>query len=220
MPEHRASQFPAYSAIALGVAILTIAAAIAGCGGGENNNRSLKGFTRTPTAQVGAVGLPDVAPKRAGLPMAFRAKPGGLLLTYFGYTYCPDICPTTFADVRSALRKLPAAQRRRVTVAMVTVDPARDTPKVLNGYLGHFFTAWHALRTTDQGALRRAEQAFGATHEIGPRRADGNYDVSHTALLYAVDERGIVRVEWPFGTPSADIAADLQTLLGDQRAPA
>jgi len=196
------------------VAGLAVAAAlaVAGCGGGDEDT-SLKGFTRTPPAKVGAVGLPDVAPNGNGARMAYRAKPGGLLLAYFGYTYCPDICPTTLADVRRALELLPAADRDRVGVAMVTVDPRRDTPKVLNGYLGHFFSAWHALRTTDPQALRRAEKAFGASHTIGPKDSKGEYAVSHTASLYAVDERGLVRVEWPFGTGSQAIASDLRALL-------
>lgn len=213
MPGHRDAR--ARRLIAAACTGLAIAATVAGCGGNDDAP-TLNGFTRTPPARVGAVGLPDVAPGAGGRTLRFRAERGGLLLAYFGYTYCPDICPTTLADVRLALGRLPAAQRRRVTVAMATVDPERDTPKVLNGYLRHFFSTWHALRTTDPAALRRAEKPFGARHEIGPEKADGDYDVSHTAVLYAVDDAGVVRVEWPFGSAPEDIAADLRTLLAEQ----
>ena len=215
MPGHRDAHVRRRHAAALACITIALATAAAGCGGDEDQ-AALRGFTRTPAAHVGSVGLPDVAPGSAGAPMAFRAGPGELLLAYFGYTTCPDICPTTLADVRLALGRLPAAQRRRVTVAMATVDPERDTPKVLNGYLRHFFSTWHALRTTDPAALRRAEKPFGARHEIGPEKADGDYDVSHTAVLYAVDDAGVVRVEWPFGSAPEDIAADLRTLLAEQ----
>lgn len=215
MPGHRDAHARGRQIAALACTTLALAAALAGCGGDEDQ-ATLSGFTRSPPANVGSVGLPDVAPGAGGGTMAFRAERGGLLLAYFGYTYCPDICPTTLADVRRALERLPAAQRRRVSVAMTTVDPGRDTPKVLNGYLRHFFPTWHALRTTDPAALRRAEKPFGARHEIGPKNAEGEYDVSHTAVLYAVDDTGVVRVEWPFGSDAQDIAADLRTLLAEQ----
>jgi protein SCO1/2 len=214
MPGHRDARVGRL--IAATCTILAVAAALAGCGGDEDTS-TLNGFTRTPPARVADVGLPDVAPGAGGRTMPFRAARGGLLLAYFGYTYCPDICPTTLADVRRALEVLPAAERRRVAVAMTTVDPGRDTRKVLNGYLSHFLPSWHALRTTDPDALRRAESAFGVRHEIGPTDKHGDYDVSHTAVLYAVDDRGVVRVEWPFGTSSNAIAADLRTLLAEQR---
>lgn len=216
MPGHRDAR--ARRLIAAACTGLAIAATVAGCGGNDDAP-TLNGFTRTPPARVGAVGLPDVAPGAGGRTLRFRAERGGLLLAYFGYTYCPDICPTTLADVRRALDRLPAAQRRRIAVAMTTVDPGRDTGEVLNGYLSHFLPAWHALRTTDPAALRRAESAFGVRHEIGPKNADGEYDVSHTAVVYAVDDRGVVRVEWPFGTSSDAMATDLRTLLTRQPTP-
>jgi len=142
------------------------------------------------------------------------------MLVYFGYTFCPDVCPTTLADVRLALADLSPDQRASVEVGMVTVDPKRDTGKVLNGYLGHFFAkdvfASFVSRSPEQ--LARAEKAFGASHELGKPGKDGSYDVDHTAQLFAVDSNGVVRVEWPFGTSPEDIAADLRTLLSDKTA--
>ena len=220
MPEVRAlpRRMPLLAALTAGAV-----AALAGCGGtttSSTTTNGLRGFTSDPVQRVGGVRLPDVSPKGDGTPMAFRAPAGGLLLAYFGYTSCPDVCPTTLADVRQALEKLPADQRRRVSVAMVTVDPRRDTAAQLNGYLRHFFPRWHALRTTDPVALRRAERPFGAAHRIGPTKNDGTYDVEHSAVLYAVDDRGVVRVNWAFGTPSADIASDLRLLLSGRAAGA
>lgn len=192
-------------------AIATVAA-LGGCG--ENAKQAkLNGFTRKPPPQVAAARLPDVSPWARGREAAFRAGRGGLLLTYFGYTSCPDVCPTTLADTRRALERLPAAERARVEVAMVTVDPRRDTRRALNGYLSHFFRRWRALRTPDDAALRRTERAFGARHEIGRANARGDYEVSHTGSLYAVDDAGVVRVEWPFGTEAEAIAADMRALL-------
>lgn len=214
MRGRRATRLLARAAVASCAVLLALAATVTGCGGREPTT-SLKGFTRTPAPQVGGLNLPDVA--AAGAPMRLRAARGGLLLLYFGYTSCPDVCPTTFADVSAALAQLPAGRRKAVTVALVTVDPARDTPKVLGRYMRHFFSDWHALRTTDRRKLRTVERAFGASHKAERARADGTYAVSHTALLYAIDEHGAVRVEWPFGTTAADIAADLRTLTAGLR---
>jgi protein SCO1/2 len=190
-------------------------AALSGCGEDEQQD-GLNGFTRTPAANVAAAGLPDVSPRGGGRRAAFRAGHGGLLLTYFGYTSCPDVCPTTLADTRRAIERLKARERGLVEVAMVTVDPRRDTRRALNGYLSHFFRRWRALRTTDAGALARAERAFGARHEIGRANRRGDYEVSHTGSLYAVDDEGVVRVEWPFGTDAEAIAEDMTALLEER----
>ncbi len=146
---------------------------------------------------------------------ALKPPSAKLLLVYFGYTSCPDVCPTTLADIRNATDKLTPAQRKRVEVGMVTVDPKRDTSKALPEYLGHFFPGGvvHAYRTTDPARLSRAEKAFGAMHEIGTLKKNGDYLVAHTAITYVVGSNGDVLVEWPFGTLSADIAFDLRRLL-------
>ena len=193
--------------------MLGAAALLAGCGGGEQQATGLKGFTRDPVPEVGGVSLPDVGPQGRGRKRALvAAAPGDLLVVYFGFTSCPDICPTTLGDIRAALKRLPAGQRTRVEVALVTVDPERDTVTVMRNYVGHFFTRWRAYRTTDAEALQRAEKAFGARHSTTPR-AGGGYDVVHSATTYVVDDRGRVLVEWPFGMPTRDIAADLSTIL-------
>lgn len=193
--------------------VLAGAVMLAGCGGGEQQQQTgLKGFTRDPIPQVGDVSLPDVGPGGAGRSMPMRAAPGQLLVVYFGFASCPDICPTTLSDVRAALKRLPADQRERVQVAMVTVDPKRDTAAVMRKYVGHFFDSWRAYRTTDAAALARAEKAFGASHSTTPAKG-GGYDVVHSAFTYVVDDQGRLLVEWPFAMPRRDISADLSTIL-------
>lgn len=195
-------------AVALAGAVM-----LAGCGGGEQQATGLKGFTRDPVPEVGGASLPDVGPQGKGREVALRAdRPGDLLVVYFGFTSCPDICPTTLGDVRAALRRLTPAQRKRVEAAMVTVDPKRDTATVMRNYVGHFFTNWRAYRSTDPQALAAAEKAFGASHSTTPAKG-GGYDVVHSAFTYVVDAQGRVLVEWPFGMPKRDIAADLSKLL-------
>lgn len=181
------------------------------CGGTEGPT-GLKGFVPEQTTDVGAIALPDVGPVGKGAERPIVAAPGDLLLVYFGYTSCPDVCPTTLGDIRSAIRRLPANDRQRVEVAMVTVDPTRDTTTVMRGYMGHFFSTWRAYRTTDPAALRAAEDAFGATSSVTPKKG-GGAEVTHSAFTYVVDDQGRQIVTWPFGMRSKDMAADLRTLL-------
>jgi protein SCO1/2 len=191
---------------------------IAGCSSG-GGTEDLNGMTRQPRTEVGNVSLPNENPKSRNSEGALKGSGDGLMLVYFGFTNCPDVCPTTLADLRLALEDLDPEQRGRLEVGMVTVDPERDTGEVLNGYLSFFFPEdqFSSLRTTDEAELARVEKVFGASHRIGKKQKDGSYDVDHSALLYAVDSDGVVEVEWPFGTTAADMRSDIEQLL-DQRA--
>jgi protein SCO1/2 len=169
--------------------------------------RAPAGIVRSPAPEVGAVALPDAS----GELFAMKAQQDELLLVYFGFTSCPDVCPTTLADLRRALRGLDGSADR-VDVAMVTVDPGRDTAENLDAYVKAFFDRAHALRTDDENALAAAAEAFGAAYEVAENDA-GEIEVSHTAFLYAVDSGGRVVLQWPFGTSSDDMRGDIEFLF-------
>ncbi len=189
----------------MAVALLAVAA---GCGGDEQV--TLKGVVREPALDVGAVELPAAD----GEPRAMRAEEGGLLVTNFGYTFCPDICPTTMSDISVAVHALPPELADRVTVAFVTVDPERDTVEVLEGYLGSFFEGARVHRTEDPEALTAAADAFGVQFEVADHEPGATaYEVSHSAVTFVIDDQGTVVVEWPFGFENTSMASDLRTLL-------
>jgi protein SCO1 len=187
------------------VAFLLAAGALAACGG---DDRELVGLTRDPEPQVDAAALPDVS--RGGEPFEFRAPDGGLLVVYFGYTNCPDICPTTMADLARALDELGQAAER-IDVAMVTVDPARDTA-VLTDYVQSFVDDAHAIATDDDAVLQSVAGPFGVSYEVATR-PDGEVEVGHSSYLFAVDDDGTLVLTWPFGTSAEDLAGDLRQLL-------
>ncbi|MGB0120743.1 MAG: SCO family protein [Solirubrobacterales bacterium] len=189
---------------------------LAGCGS-DDQTEGLNGITRTPPTEVGNVQLPNENPKTNNRIAQLKGGDDGLMLIYFGYTGCPDVCPTTLADTRLALAELSPEQQQQVEVGMVTVDPERDTARVLNGYLGHFFDrdAFASFIPETAAQLSKAESVFGASHKLGEPDEDGAYDVDHTAQLFAVDSNGEVKVEWAFGTPADEMAADLKTLLNE-----
>jgi protein SCO1/2 len=190
--------------------VATVVAVFAGCGG-KSDSTAIKGVRRDPALAVDGASLPDAAHGNARF--TFKAARGHLLLVYFGYTFCPDVCPTTLSDISVALRKIGRDRAQSVDVAMVTVDLERDSGKVLHSYLRHFFASSHALVATDQAQLTVAERAFGVRVEI-PRHAKGAaYEVSHTAETYVVNDQGLVVVQWPFGFATDDMASDLKVLL-------
>ena len=157
---------------------------------------------------VGEVVLPDVA--NGGVEFAMRAEPDQALVVYFGFTSCPDVCPTTLADLKAALADL-GATAERVQFAMVTIDPERDFDETLTAYVSAFVPSGHALRTADDAALRAATDAFAADYSV--IRTDDAIDVLHTAYLYAIDDEGKIRLVWPFGAEPDRIASDLSEML-------
>lgn len=197
--------------LAIGAALLTM---VASCSK-DLRTGALRGALRTPPLVVGSISLPGVGNNAA--PVTMQAPPNELYLVYFGYTSCPDVCPTTMSDIRVALDGLPKEKSSKVTVAMVTVDPERDTPEILNGYLAHFFDHSLALRTTDAAQLTAAAGAFGVKFEVASHSAGAAYNVAHTAVTYVVDDTGTVVVEWPFGLATDDMTSDLLTLLNREQ---
>jgi protein SCO1/2 len=169
----------------------------------------LSGYTVEPAPDVSTVVVPKADGSAA---VAMPATAGGIHLVYFGYTACPDVCPTTMSDLRRALSTLDEQDRADVSVSMVTIDPARDQGAGFANYVSRFIADGAALRTEDPAALRAAADAFGADYEVATN-AEGEVEVSHTGELYAVNDQGRVVLQWPFGTDHQSLARDLQSLL-------
>lgn len=189
------------------MAVVVAAAVGAGCGSDEGDE--LRGLQRLPVPDVSGFSLPEASGDGGDFVMV--AGDGEVLVVYFGYTSCPDVCPTTMADTRVALEQL-GDDAERVEVAMVTIDPARDTGERLTSYVQSFVPGAHALVTADDGVLRDVADAFGVSYEVIDD-GEGEPEVSHTGFLYAVDDAGDLQVSWAFGTPADDIAHDLRLLL-------
>jgi protein SCO1/2 len=137
---------------------------------------------------------------------------GNVILLYFGYTSCPDVCPTTLAEFAQAKKALGAAAQR-LRVALVTVDPERDTPKRLRTYTRTFDATFLGL-TGRRAALASVWKAYGIyvrSHRV-PGSSVG-YVVDHSATTFVIDADGNLRLAIPFGTPVEDIRHDLQLLL-------
>lgn len=140
---------------------------------------------------------------------------GRLVLLYFGYTNCPDVCPMTLGNVGQVLRKLgPAAQQ--VRVLFVTVDPVRDTLPVLKTYVAAFAPEVDGLRG-DANQLTALARRYRVAYSVRPAKGDQPYEVTHSSAIYVFDRAGKARLLLSsLSTDQPDIAgtaADLKALL-------
>lgn len=137
---------------------------------------------------------------------------GRYTLVFFGFTNCPDLCPTTLAELARAerlLADLPAA--RRPAVVMVSVDPGRDTPAVLGRYVPHFDPAFVGATGPD-AAIAALAAALGAAYQKGAE-VDGSYAVDHTAAVFLIDPEARLLAVFPAPHAAGTIAADYRRIL-------
>jgi protein SCO1/2 len=193
------------------VAILTItglALPLSGCS--QESTSTLLGYV--PPSQLSSSGV-SVTEQPSGNQFELKAKPQEVLIVYFGYTNCPDVCPTTLVAIKNAKKKI-GVLSDRVDLAMITVDPQRDTANILPRYLSSFTDRYHALIPANEAELRSAEKAFGATSSV--TTVDGKIEVVHGGTAYLVDDTGTVLVQWPFGLDAQSMANDLTVLLNER----
>ena len=138
----------------------------------------------------------------------FRGK---LVLLYFGYTFCPDICPGTLANVAQALREM-GAKADDVQLIMVSLDPERDTPEKLKEYMGHFYPSFVGV-TGSKEQLDEITSLYGVFYQKKEGSVATGYLIDHTATLMVLDREGYLKLVFPFGVTSEEIADDLKYML-------
>jgi protein SCO1/2 len=151
-----------------------------------------------------------------GQPFRLSDSNSDITLVYFGYTFCPDVCPLTMVDVRQALAQLDPAERERVQVIFISADPERDTPEVLDRYLSAFDPTFIGL-TDDFEKIQTVMKPFGAFAEKEEvENSAAGYLVSHTARLYLLNTNHEILLTYPFGFEPEDLASDLTYLLKEE----
>ncbi|MBI2504432.1 MAG: SCO family protein [Candidatus Latescibacteria bacterium] len=126
-----------------------------------------------------------------GAPFRLQDQRGKIALLFFGYTSCPDACPTTLIRLTQAIQLLGEA-RTDLLVAFVTVDPARDTPKALGEYLANFSLPALGLSGSD-AEIHQVATRYGATYKRGADTAEGGYLMDHTDRVFLIDQQGALR---------------------------
>ena len=144
-----------------------------------------------------------------GKPRTLADFRGKAVVLFFGFTHCPDICPTTLADMAGVLKQL-GPDSDRVQLLFVTVDPERDTPQVLAQYVPAFDPRFLGLYG-DVAATQRAAQEFKIFFE--KRKSGDSYSVDHSGQSYVIDPQGRLRLFVRHDRIAQDLAEDLRTLL-------
>ena len=136
---------------------------------------------------------------------------GKVTVLFFGYTQCPDVCPTTMAELAQVKKSL-GAEGDRVQGVFVTIDPERDTPEILKNYVASFDPGFVALRGTPEQTAAAAKE-FKVFYAKVPGKSPGSYTMDHTAASYVLDADGKVRLFVRYGSGAPALAADLKALL-------
>lgn len=183
---------------------------ITGCQAFASNSPEFKGAEVSPPIEIPNFQLMSAN----GTPFELDDVKGDITLVYFGYTYCPDVCPLTLWEVKNALAQLESGQER-VHVLFVSVDPERDTADKLVKYTAAFGPQVIGLTDSMDNTLP-VMQTFGATAEREEIADYDGYTVSHTATLFLIDSQGKLLLQYPFGFTADDLAQDLTYLLNQQ----
>ena len=185
--------------------VLLTAALLAGCDSGPR----FKSTDITGADYGSALELTD----HTGRARRLEDFRGRAVVVFFGFTHCPDVCPTTLADVSQVLKQL-GPDAERVQVLFVTVDPERDTREVLEKYVTAFDARFLGLYG-DAAATQRAAKAFKVYYE--KRKTGDGYSVDHSGQSYVIDPQGRVRLFVRHDRIASDLAEDLRTLLKEAR---
>jgi protein SCO1/2 len=185
------------------------ALALAGCepGASPGSKQVFRGVDITGADYARTLSLPD----QTGTVRSLSDFKGKVVVVFFGYTQCPDVCPSTMAEL-AQIKKAMGKDGERVQGVFVSVDPERDTPEILKGYMASFDGSFVALRgTVDQ--TKAAAKEFKVFYGKVPGKTEGSYSVDHTAGSFIFDPAGKVRLFVRYGSGAEALTADLKALL-------
>jgi protein SCO1/2 len=192
--------------------VLAAAAAVllAGCDAGSGSKPSFKAVDITGADYAKELNLTDADGQRRRLE-DFRGK---VTVVFFGFTQCPDVCPTTLLELAQVKKSL-GADGQRIQGVFVTVDPERDTPELLKAYVANFGADFVALRGTPE-ETQAAAKSFKIFYNKVAGKTPTSYTIDHTAGSYVFDTQGRVRLFTRYGTGAEALASDLKVLLAEK----
>lgn len=190
---------------------LTVALALTACDKfGSAQAPAFKSVDLTGADYAKTLSLPDQDGRMRSL-ADFKGK---VVVVFFGYTQCPDVCPTTLAELAEVKRSL-GADGAKVQGVFVSVDPERDTPTLLKAYLESFDPSFVALRGSDE-QTRNVAKEFKIVYMKVPGKTPESYTVDHTAASFIYDPQGRLRLYSRYGAGAQALADDIKLLLAER----
>jgi len=151
-------------------------------------------------------------PDHTGRLRSIKDFAGKVVVVFFGYTQCPDVCPTAMAEL-AEIRKLLGPDGARIQGVFITIDPDRDTPEVLKAYMENFDPSFLALRPTSPEQLAALAKDFKAYYKKVEGRTATSYTMDHSAGSYVYDTQGRIRLFTRYGSGAQALAGDIRQLL-------
>jgi len=185
-------------------ATIVAAGVLAACSG---DKPAFKGIDISGAPYARELNLPDAS----GKPRSLADFKGKVTVVFFGFAQCPDVCPTTLAEIAEVKRKL-GADGSKVQGVFVTLDPERDKPEVLAAYIANFGPDFVALRGTPE-QITAAAKEFKVYFAKVPGKTEGSYTIDHTAGAFVFDAQGKVRLFLRYGGGVEAMQADVKALL-------
>jgi protein SCO1 len=185
-------------------ALVTLALAAVGC---MENKPQFKAVDITGADYAKDFRLPDASGKERSL-QEFKGK---AVVVFFGFTQCPDACPTTLTEIAQA-KKLLGADGDKVQAVFITVDPERDTPEILKAYMGNFDPSFVALRGSPE-QLAAVAKDFKVYYKKVEGKTPSTYSMDHSAASYVYDPQGRLRLYTRYGSGAQALADDIKLLL-------
>lgn len=158
------------------------------------------------------VAAPDFTLESDGGPVSLSDYDGKLVLLYFGYTFCPDVCPTTLTDLAAAMDNLDEEDAANVQVVMVTIDPARDDAGRMGEYVRFFDDRFVGL-TGSEEEVGSVATLYGIYYRAGEGTEATGYLMEHTPTVLAIDQEGNLKLVIPFGVEVDEVTSDLEFML-------
>jgi len=192
----------------LTLVLLAASALLGACG--REAKPSFHAIDITGADYATELNLPDADGKERHL-ADFKGK---IAVVFFGYTQCPDVCPTTMLEL-AQVKKALGTDGDRVQGIFVTIDPERDTPQLLKAYVGNFDPSFIALRGSPE-QTKAAAKNFKVFYAKVPGQTAGSYTMDHTAGSYVFDTQGRVRLFTHYGSGADALTSDLRQLLAEK----
>lgn len=170
---------------------------------------SFRGADITGADYAKTLSMPDVN----GQPRTLGDFKGKVTVVFFGYTQCPDVCPTTMAEL-AQVKKALGADGDKLQAVFVSIDPERDTPEILKSYMASFDPNFVALRGTLAQTQATAKE-FKVYFAKVPGKADGSYTMDHSAGAFVFDAKGNVRLFERYGAGAEALTADVKALIAE-----
>jgi protein SCO1/2 len=186
-------------------ALFVTALALAAC---SEKTVAFNSVDITGAAYAQDFSLPDVD----GKTRTMKDFAGKVTVVFFGFTQCPDVCPTTMAEV-SSVKKALGKDGDKLQAIFITIDPERDTAPVLKAYVANFDSSFVGLRPASAEALADAAKAFKIYYKKVDGKTAGSYTMDHTAASYVFDTKGRVRLFTRYGSGADKLTADVRQLL-------